>query len=59
MLVKMQKVAFWIGILGAVKLVAQVAGYEIPDQMINDVSNGLAAIASVIGVVLDHGKSAQ
>jgi uncharacterized membrane protein len=55
MLTKMQKVAFWVAILGAGKLVAQIAGYEIPDQVINDVANGLAAIASVVGIVLDHG----
>jgi uncharacterized membrane protein len=55
---KMQKVAFWVAILGACKLVAQIAGYEIPDQMINDVANGLAAVFTVIGIVKDHGNSA-
>lgn len=59
MLVKMKKVAFWAGILGAAKLVAQIAGYEIPDQMINDVANGLASLASLVGIVMDHGKQAE
>lgn len=55
----MQKVAFWVAILGAGKLVAQIAGYEIPDQVINDVANGLAAACTVVGILSDHGSSAE
>jgi uncharacterized membrane protein len=53
----MQKVAFWAGILGAAKLVAQMAGLEVPNEMVNDIANGLASVFTVVGIVMDHGAN--
>lgn len=43
-------------LLGAVKLVLQPFGVEISDQNINEIANGAAALATVIGVVMSHRK---
>lgn len=43
-------------LLGAAKLVLQAFGVEIPDEQINEITNGAAALASVIGVLLSHRK---
>ena len=54
---KLKKAAFWGGLLGGVKLVANAFGAEITDGMVNDLANGLAALFVAIGVVLDHGTA--
>lgn len=54
---KLKKAAFWGGLLGGVKLVANAFGVEITDEMVNDLANGLAALFITIGVILDHGKT--
>jgi uncharacterized membrane protein len=59
MLTKMQKVAFWAGLFGAAKLVMQLYGLEIPDETWNNLANGAAGLATFVGIVLDHGKSAE
>jgi len=44
-----------IAILGALKLVLEAAGYDIiTDQNINDIANGIAALVTVVGVVINH-----
>lgn len=52
---KLKKPTFWVGLLGAVKLVANAFGVEITDSMVNDLANGLAALFVAVGVVMDHG----
>lgn len=59
MLNKMKKVGFWLGVAGAGKLVTQWLGYDIPDETWNDLANGVAALATVVGIVMDHGKEKQ
>lgn len=43
-------------LLGAVKLILQPFGVEISDQNINEIANGAAALATVIGVIMSHRK---
>ena len=54
---KLKKAAFWGGLFGGVKLVANAFGMEITDGMVNDLANGLAALFVAVGVVLDHGTA--
>ena len=56
---KLKKASFWGGLLGGGKLFANACGVEITDGMVNDLSNGLAALFVLIGVVMDHGQSRQ
>lgn len=43
-------------LLGAIKLVLQPFGIEIQDANINEIANGAAALATVIGVIMTHRK---
>ena len=46
-----------IAILGALKLVLNAFGIDIiTDQNINDIANGIAAIVTVVGVIISHKK---
>lgn len=45
-------------LLGAVKLILQPMGINIPDQNLNEIANGIAALATVIGIVYSHRKGA-
>lgn len=44
------------GVLGAVKLILQSFQIDIPDTHINDIANGVAALAAVVGVLMTHRK---
>jgi len=43
-------------LLGAIKLILQPFGVEISDQNINEIANGAAALATIIGVLMSHRK---
>ena len=43
-------------LLGAIKLILQPFGVEISDQNINEIANGAAALATIIGVIMSHKK---
>ncbi|MCL6547533.1 MAG: hypothetical protein K6T30_01335 [Alicyclobacillus sp.] len=44
-----------VGLLGALKLILQAFGYNIlTDQEVNDIANGVAAVVTVIGVIMTH-----
>ena len=45
-----------VAILGALKLIGEPFGITIEDEQINAISNGLAALITIIGVVLSHRK---
>jgi len=42
--------AFWIGILGAFKVITDGFGFEIANDQINSIADGLASIAIIIGI---------
>lgn len=59
MLEKMKKPLFWAGVIGAVKLTTDAFGVTlITDAQINAIADGLAALATVVGVVVSHDKVA-
>lgn len=41
---------------GAAKLIFQAVGVDIPDQNLNEIANGIAALATVIGIIMSHRK---
>ncbi|MBO7745096.1 hypothetical protein I8J29_12875 [Paenibacillus sp. MWE-103] len=41
-------------VLGALKLIAQPYGISIPDKDINDLVNGIAAVVSIVGIIMNH-----
>lgn len=43
-------------LLGAAKLILQPIGINIPDQNLNEIANGVAALATVIGIIASHTK---
>jgi uncharacterized membrane protein len=49
-------VSLVVALLGALKLILEPYGITIEDEQINAISNGLAAIVTIIGVVLSHRK---
>jgi len=52
---RLSKPAFYIAILGAVKLMTDAFGIQlITDDQINAVANGLAALATVVGVAIGY-----
>ncbi|MFB6363565.1 hypothetical protein ACFCP7_05800 [Paenibacillus elgii] len=53
---KWKKPAFILGILGGAKLALSSYGYDIPDHLINDITNGVSAILVLAGIIIDHGK---
>lgn len=49
-------------IIGAIKLILQPFGIDlshVTDQQINDVANGIAAVATIVGILLPHKKEAN
>lgn len=51
----LKKPAFWIAILGAVKVVASSFGYELfQEDQIETIANGVAAIVTVVGVTVSY-----
>jgi phi LC3 family holin len=60
---KMQPNTNWItlipALVGAIKLILQPFGIDlshVTDQQVNDVVNGIAALATIIGILLPHKK---
>lgn len=54
-LIKMRSVGLWLGVLGAIKMFANAFGYSIlGGTQINDVSNTLAMLFTLIGIVATH-----
>ncbi|XOK64280.1 hypothetical protein ACJ7K1_14570 [Paenibacillus elgii] len=53
---KWKKPAFILGILGGAKLALGSFGYDIPDNLINDIANGVGAVLVLVGIIVDHGK---
>ena len=52
---RLNKPAFYVAILGAVKLMTDAFGIQlISDDQINAVANGLAALATVVGVAIGY-----
>ncbi len=43
-------------LLGAIKLILEPMGIHISNEDINAIANGVAAIATIVGVVLSHEK---
>lgn len=43
-------------LLGAAKLILEPFGIIIPDQNVNEIANGIAALATVIGIIISHRK---
>lgn len=44
------------GLISAGKLIAQSFGYDIPDEKINAVVNGAAAVIAIITIFMSHRK---
>jgi len=53
---KLQSPLLWTAILGALKLLLDVAGIQIPDARVNEIANGIAAVLAVVGMWMDHSK---
>lgn len=52
---KMKKPAFWLAIVGSVKLCTDAFGYTIiQDAQVNAIADGLATLATIAGVVISH-----
>lgn len=45
-----------VSLLGAIKLVLQMFGIQIPDQNINEIANGAAALVNIVGIIMSHRK---
>ena len=55
MLERMRKPALFIAVLGAVKLVTDAFGFQLlTNEQVNDISNGLAALATVVGILMNR-----
>lgn len=49
------KPAFYVAILGAAKLITDAFGLQIiNDDQVNSIANGLAALATVVGVAIGY-----
>jgi len=55
MLEKFRKPALFVAVLGAIKLVSDAWGFQLlTNEQVNDISNGLAAIATVVGILINR-----
>jgi len=55
MLEKLRKPALVVAVLGAVKLVTDAFGVVIlTDESINSIANGVAAIATIVGILINR-----
>lgn len=55
MLEKFRKPTLVVAILGAIKLVLDVAGVPVlTDDNINAIANGVAAIATIVGILINR-----
>ena len=58
MMEKIKKPVFWLGILGALKLLTDTAGYTfISNEQVDQIANGLSALVTVVAVAVDHGAT--
>lgn len=53
---RMMNPAFWLAMLGAVKLVTDAFGYGFTDEQINALANGLATLAAMIGITIGYSE---
>lgn len=54
---KMKKPMFWAAIIGAIKLITDAMGVQlISNEQVNQISDGVAALLTVAGVVISHDK---
>ena len=52
---KLKKPAFWLAIIGAIKLITDAFGLQlISSEQVDQISNGLAAIFAVVGIYISH-----
>jgi len=52
---RLNKPAFYVAMLGALKLVTDAFGLQmISDDQINSIANGLSAIVTVVGVAMGY-----
>lgn len=52
---KMKRPAFWLAIIGAIKLTSDAFGYKIiEDAQVNAISDGIATLFTVAGVIISH-----
>lgn len=55
MLEKLRKPTLAIAILGAIKLVTDAFGVTVlDDKSINDIANGIAAVATAVGILINR-----
>lgn len=53
--VQFTRVAFWLGVLGSVKLFTDTVGYPLfQDGQVDALANGIATLLAIIGVFLSH-----
>lgn len=48
--------AFWVGVAGLIKFLLNAFNVSIPDELINDVVNGVAALLVAYGIWDTHQK---
>lgn len=53
---KLTSPMLWVAILGALKLLLDIAGIQIPSDKIDAIANGIAATLTTIGIIIDHGN---
>ena len=54
---KMKKPMFWAAIIGAIKLITDAMEVQlISNEQVNQISDGVAALLTVAGVVISHDK---
>ncbi len=52
---RLSRPAFYVAILGATKLVIDAFGLQLfSDDQVNSIANGLAALATVVGVAMGY-----
>ena len=55
MIEKLRKPTLFVAVLGAVKLVTDALGFQLlTNESINDISNGMAALATVVGILINR-----
>lgn len=52
---KMKKPAFWLAIIGSLKLCSDAFGFKIiEDSQVNAIADGIATLFTVAGVIISH-----
>lgn len=47
------------GLIAAGKLVSNAFGIDLPDELINDLVNGVAAVMAVVAIFMSHKRSGK